>query len=241
MPHPPPPESPHRLSLVRRIRSLVHLLRTEGVGATAFEILLRFWPRARIWSWLARDVSSRDSGWTPSDCGGVHGPGRLPVDAERSFPPGGARRAAPCNGQPASAIGEYAPRGDRALIETDRGLFLDPAHRARRIQGRQPLQGRVAAPVDLATGRVSGEAHNRHEGLLASHHPDTGVCFEGFQVPMMEEAVALVVRMHRFLYGLASSSPTPPSPSLRCAGSGGRPTPPETRPASGPGPVFHRG
>jgi len=40
---------------VRRIRSLVHLLRTEGVGGTAFEILLRFWPRARVWSWLARD------------------------------------------------------------------------------------------------------------------------------------------------------------------------------------------
>ncbi|TVP47759.1 MAG: hypothetical protein EA350_04395 [Gemmatimonadales bacterium] len=64
--------------------------------------------------------------------------------------------------------------------------------------------GGWAAPVDLVSGTVSGQAHSRNEGLVASHHPDTGIAFEGFQVPMMGDVVALVVRMHRFLYGFHS-------------------------------------
>ncbi|TVP47757.1 MAG: hypothetical protein EA350_04385 [Gemmatimonadales bacterium] len=57
---PPLPGSSHRFPVLRRLRSLAHLLRTAGPGGTAFEILLRFWPRARVWFWLAR--SELDTG-----------------------------------------------------------------------------------------------------------------------------------------------------------------------------------
>ena len=76
--------------------------------------------------------------------------------------------------------------------------------------GRQLDDGIRALLVDIhfgvrdpATGRVTGRAIMLRGGMLA-RHPDTGVPFDGFEVPCCAEAIALAVRLHREVPGLHS-------------------------------------
>jgi len=65
--------------------------------------------------------------------------------------------------------------------------------------------GGVAAPVDVATGRL-GPAIRKAEGSIPTscpRHPDTGATIEGFQLPHWESAKQLVVRAHEALDRLA--------------------------------------
>jgi hypothetical protein len=58
--------------------------------------------------------------------------------------------------------------------------------------------GGLAAPVDLATGRL-GRAIRKDFRLLpvpTERHPDTGATIEGHQLPHWEDAVSLVLRAH---------------------------------------------
>lgn len=61
-------------------------------------------------------------------------------------------------------------------------------------------RGGVAAPVDLATGRL-GQAVGKGKPFLApvDVHPRTGAAIAGFQLPLWEEAKALAVRAHEAL------------------------------------------
>jgi len=61
--------------------------------------------------------------------------------------------------------------------------------------------GGLAAPVDLATGRL-GRAVRKDERRFVSHceqHPDTGARIEGVQLPHWETTKRLVVRAHEAL------------------------------------------
>lgn len=60
-------------------------------------------------------------------------------------------------------------------------------------------QGALAAPLELATGRICGPAVQRDEGLglrTVHKHPDSGVELAGFQLPIWSEAVELARRAH---------------------------------------------
>ena len=58
-------------------------------------------------------------------------------------------------------------------------------------------QGGLAAPIDLATGRL-GKAATRSGKLIEAveRHPNTGAVIEGHQIPFWNEAVRLVTRAH---------------------------------------------
>lgn len=58
-------------------------------------------------------------------------------------------------------------------------------------------QGGIAALVDVDSGRIVGKAMRGKNRALVSHHPDTGIQIEGFQIPSLGKAVDLVCRMHR--------------------------------------------
>lgn len=58
-------------------------------------------------------------------------------------------------------------------------------------------KGGIAALVDADSGRIVGKAMRGKERTVVTHHPDTGVRIEGFEIPRLGEAVALVCRMHR--------------------------------------------
>ena len=58
--------------------------------------------------------------------------------------------------------------------------------------------GGLAAPIDLATGRL-GKAVRKDFRLLpmpTDRHPDTGATIEGYQLPHWPDAVSLVLRAH---------------------------------------------
>jgi hypothetical protein len=61
------------------------------------------------------------------------------------------------------------------------------------------LQGGLAAPIDLAAGTICGPAVRKDNnlGLISTNrHPDTGQEFNGFPIPMWNEAVELARRAH---------------------------------------------
>ncbi|MHB1225418.1 MAG: sugar-transfer associated ATP-grasp domain-containing protein [Gemmatimonadaceae bacterium] len=61
--------------------------------------------------------------------------------------------------------------------------------------------GGLAAPIDLATGRL-GPAIRKSETSFVetcSHHPDTGALIEGFQLPDWPAVIGLAVRAHEAL------------------------------------------
>jgi len=65
--------------------------------------------------------------------------------------------------------------------------------------------GGVAAPVDLATGRL-GRGVRKDEGKFITpceRHPDTGAVIAGFQLPDWERAKQLVLRAHEALDRIA--------------------------------------
>lgn len=53
--------------------------------------------------------------------------------------------------------------------------------------------GGLFCPLDLETGRICGPGHTADLRVL-ERHPDTGVKLEGFQVPMVKEAVELCLK-----------------------------------------------
>ncbi len=62
------------------------------------------------------------------------------------------------------------------------------------------IQGGLAAPVDIVSGRICGPAVRRDKSsaVWTLHaHPDTGVAFDGFQLPFWPEVLALGRRAHR--------------------------------------------
>ena len=50
--------------------------------------------------------------------------------------------------------------------------------------------GGLNCPVDLRDGHISGDACDSH-GVRFTHHPDTGIAYEGWQLPKWQEAIAL--------------------------------------------------
>lgn len=61
--------------------------------------------------------------------------------------------------------------------------------------------GGVAAPIDLATGRLGPAIRKDKKRLIArcEHHPDTGAVIEGFQLPHWERVQRLAVSVHEAL------------------------------------------
>ena len=61
--------------------------------------------------------------------------------------------------------------------------------------------GGLAAPIDLATGRLGAAVRKDKQTFIATveRHPDTGAEIPGFQLPLWEEAKALAVRAHAAL------------------------------------------
>jgi hypothetical protein len=65
--------------------------------------------------------------------------------------------------------------------------------------------GGVAAPVDLATGRLGRPVFRRGALIVEiERHPDTGTVIEGHQLPFWDEALALVLRAHDAVPRLAA-------------------------------------
>lgn len=66
-------------------------------------------------------------------------------------------------------------------------------------------QGGVAVAIDVATG-VLGEGYlkPKHGGQVTGAHPDTGVTFQGQQLPMWDEAVEVCRRAAALLPGVRS-------------------------------------
>jgi hypothetical protein len=59
--------------------------------------------------------------------------------------------------------------------------------------------------VDLKTGRLRARGVLMPgRGTSVTSHPETGVRFEGFEIPFFERAVSLATELHRFFYGLAT-------------------------------------
>ena len=65
--------------------------------------------------------------------------------------------------------------------------------------------GGPAVAVDLKTGRLRARGiHMPGHGASVTAHPETGVRFEGFEIPFFERAVSLATELHRFFYGLVT-------------------------------------
>ena len=63
--------------------------------------------------------------------------------------------------------------------------------------------GGVQMFVNSETGRVIGAGIKTRGGML-THHPDTGIPFDGFEVPCVRESIELVERLHDMVPGLHS-------------------------------------
>ncbi|MCX5752634.1 MAG: hypothetical protein NTW97_03175 [Candidatus Krumholzibacteria bacterium] len=66
--------------------------------------------------------------------------------------------------------------------------------------------GGLIGEADPATGKLVKNFYGKptHGGGKAQKHPDSGIVFEGFEVPFYFEAVAMAKELHRRLYGLRS-------------------------------------
>jgi hypothetical protein len=65
--------------------------------------------------------------------------------------------------------------------------------------------GGLLGVVDRETGRLTKEFKYRPGiGGIAVKHPQSGVVFEGYEIPYFKEAVRMVVELHSFLYGIHS-------------------------------------
>jgi hypothetical protein len=66
--------------------------------------------------------------------------------------------------------------------------------------------GGLMAEVDPATGKLVKYFYGKpdHGGGRVERHPDSGIVFEGWEVPFYFEAVAMAKELHRRLYGLRS-------------------------------------
>lgn len=65
--------------------------------------------------------------------------------------------------------------------------------------------GGVTIGIDSRTGRLSQYAFYKPGfGGKVTHHPDTGMAFDGFELPHFKQAVDLAIRAHRYFYGTHS-------------------------------------
>ena len=65
--------------------------------------------------------------------------------------------------------------------------------------------GGMVGHIDLDTGRIGKAFQFRPgHGGLCTKHPDTGVKFEGFQLPFAQDAVNISLAAHNFFYGIHS-------------------------------------
>lgn len=65
--------------------------------------------------------------------------------------------------------------------------------------------GGIAAAIDLETGRLGKYGFFKPgKGTKTDRHPDTGVIFAEFQVPLFSETLAEACRLHSFFYGFHS-------------------------------------
>jgi hypothetical protein len=66
--------------------------------------------------------------------------------------------------------------------------------------------GGLIGEIDPATGKLVKDFYGNpaHGGGRMQKHPDSGVVFDGFEVPFYFEAVAMAKELHRRLYGLRS-------------------------------------
>jgi hypothetical protein len=66
--------------------------------------------------------------------------------------------------------------------------------------------GGLMGEVDPATGRLAKDYYGKpdHGGGRVQRHPDSGIVFEGWEVPFYFEAVAMAKELHRRLYGIRS-------------------------------------
>jgi hypothetical protein len=65
--------------------------------------------------------------------------------------------------------------------------------------------GGLFGPVDEKTGRLGREFKFQPGfGGIATRHPQTGVTFEGFEIPHFHDAVRMAIELHTFLYGINS-------------------------------------
>lgn len=63
--------------------------------------------------------------------------------------------------------------------------------------------GGLAIGIDIKTGRLKGDGFFKHgKGTKTSAHPDSGVIFDGYQLPFFYEAITDAVRLHRHLLPL---------------------------------------
>jgi hypothetical protein len=60
------------------------------------------------------------------------------------------------------------------------------------------VKGGIAAPIDMATGKICGPAIQMDKCLMTwtDKHPDTGQELKGFALPMWNEAIDLALRAH---------------------------------------------
>jgi hypothetical protein len=67
------------------------------------------------------------------------------------------------------------------------------------------VSGGLIGVVDRETGRLTKEFKFRPGcGGIATKHPQSGVVFEGYEIPHFKEAVRMVMDLHSFLYGVHS-------------------------------------
>jgi hypothetical protein len=65
--------------------------------------------------------------------------------------------------------------------------------------------GGLLGVVDRETGRLTKYfKYKPGRGGVAVKHPQSGVVFEGYEIPYFKEAVQMVVELHSFLYGIHS-------------------------------------
>lgn len=65
--------------------------------------------------------------------------------------------------------------------------------------------GGLFGPVDEKTGRLGREfKYQPGFGTTATKHPQTGIVFDGFEIPFFRDAVRLALELHTFLYGIHS-------------------------------------
>jgi hypothetical protein len=66
--------------------------------------------------------------------------------------------------------------------------------------------GGIVVGIDPETGRLQKEGLFRPGyGVRVEQHPDTGVRFDGFEIPYFKKVVALTQSLHGYLYGIHSA------------------------------------
>lgn len=66
--------------------------------------------------------------------------------------------------------------------------------------------GGIVVGIDLSTGKLREEGFFKpgKGGGRVEVHPDTGVRFDGYQLPYFKESVDLACRLHKYFYGIHS-------------------------------------